>query len=194
MLDVSSRYFVGCTVQYRENGQLAKALIRQATEQQKITPGLLSCMPTAAGRNAPSRWLACSPTSASRNAQPPVYLQRQPPLGVELQDPEGPARVPHQVQRHRALPPSLPSLRRLVHHAHRHSGIGLMTPPPSTMAKPSSSTPPAPSFSTRPTSDTRTGSSASRRHRPNYRPPRGSTSQRRPPPLNKIEREASHQA
>ena len=29
-------------MQYRENGQLAKTLIEQATEQQRITPGLLT--------------------------------------------------------------------------------------------------------------------------------------------------------
>jgi transposase InsO family protein len=33
ILDVFSRYAVGWTVQHRENGQLAKALIEQATER-----------------------------------------------------------------------------------------------------------------------------------------------------------------
>lgn len=42
ILDVFSRYAVGWTVQYRENGQLAKALIEQATEQQQITPRVLT--------------------------------------------------------------------------------------------------------------------------------------------------------
>jgi transposase InsO family protein len=42
ILDVFSRYAVGWTVQYRENGQLAKTLIEQATEQQQITPKILT--------------------------------------------------------------------------------------------------------------------------------------------------------
>jgi putative transposase len=42
ILDVFSRYIVGWTVQYKENGQLAKALIEQATEQQQITPKMLT--------------------------------------------------------------------------------------------------------------------------------------------------------
>ncbi len=52
VLDVFSRYIVGWTVQYRENGQLAKALIEQATEQQQITPKILTLH---ADRGAPQR-------------------------------------------------------------------------------------------------------------------------------------------
>jgi putative transposase len=37
ILDMFSRYIVGWAVQYRENGQLATALIEQATGQQQIT-------------------------------------------------------------------------------------------------------------------------------------------------------------
>ena len=46
------RYVVGWALQYRENGQLAKALIEQATEQQKITPKVLTLH---ADRGAPQR-------------------------------------------------------------------------------------------------------------------------------------------
>ena len=52
ILDVFSRYVVGWAVQYRENGQLAKALIEQATDQQKITPKVLTLH---ADRGAPQR-------------------------------------------------------------------------------------------------------------------------------------------
>jgi putative transposase len=52
ILDVFSRYVVGWAVQYRENGQLAKALIEQATEQQEITPKVLTLH---ADRGAPQR-------------------------------------------------------------------------------------------------------------------------------------------
>jgi putative transposase len=52
ILDVFSRYIVAWTVQYRENGQLATALIEQATEQQQITPKILTLH---ADRGAPQR-------------------------------------------------------------------------------------------------------------------------------------------
>ena len=54
ILDVFSRYVVGWTVQYRENGQLAKALIEQATEQQQITPKVLTLHADRGARCAPS--------------------------------------------------------------------------------------------------------------------------------------------
>jgi transposase InsO family protein len=52
ILDVFSRYAVGWTVQYRENAQLATALIEQATEQQQITPKMLTLH---ADRGSPQR-------------------------------------------------------------------------------------------------------------------------------------------
>jgi putative transposase len=52
ILDVFSRYIVAWTVQYRENAQLAKALIEQAAEQQQITPEILTLH---ADRGAPQR-------------------------------------------------------------------------------------------------------------------------------------------
>ena len=129
ILDVFSRYIVGWTVQYRENAQLAKALIEQATEQQQITPEILTLH---ADRGSPQRAkpvaFLLADLGITKTHSPPVHLQRQPLLGVELQDPEVPARVPRPVRRHRARPRSLPRVRRLVQPPHRHSGIGLMTP------------------------------------------------------------------
>jgi transposase InsO family protein len=52
ILDIFSRYVVGWTVQYRENAQLATALIEQATEQQQITAKILTLQ---ADRGAPQR-------------------------------------------------------------------------------------------------------------------------------------------
>jgi putative transposase len=52
ILDVFSRYVVGWTVQHRENGQLAKALIEQATEQQQIGRDVLT---VHADRGGPMR-------------------------------------------------------------------------------------------------------------------------------------------
>lgn len=42
LIDVFSRYVVGWTLQYRESGEIATELIRQAIEQQKIRPGHLT--------------------------------------------------------------------------------------------------------------------------------------------------------
>jgi len=50
VLDVFSRYIVGWTVQHRETGELATALIEQAIGQQLITPNILH-----ADRGAPMR-------------------------------------------------------------------------------------------------------------------------------------------
>jgi putative transposase len=52
ILDVFTRYVVAWTVQHRENGQLAKALIEQATEQQQIGRGVLT---VHADRGGPMR-------------------------------------------------------------------------------------------------------------------------------------------
>lgn len=52
VLDVFSRYVVAWTVQHRETGQLATALIEQATGQQQITPSVLTLH---ADRGAPMR-------------------------------------------------------------------------------------------------------------------------------------------
>ena len=74
ILDVFSRYVVGWTVQYRENGQLAKALIDQATEQQ-ITPQVLTLH---ADRGAPQR--AKPVTSSSQTlGSPRRTAGRTPP-------------------------------------------------------------------------------------------------------------------
>ena len=52
ILDVFSRYIVAWTVQYRENAQLAKALIEQAAEQQQITPKVLTLHADRGGADA----------------------------------------------------------------------------------------------------------------------------------------------
>ena len=115
ILDVFSRYVVGWTVQHRENAQLAKALIEQATEQQQITPKILTLH---ADRGAPhARQAGGVPARRPRrheDAQPALHLQRQPLLGGGLQDAEVPARVPRPLRRHRARTRALPGVLRLV--------------------------------------------------------------------------------
>ena len=79
ILDVFSRYAVGWTVQYRENGQLAKALIEQATEQQQIgRSGQYACgeespSHTATGTRTPH---AFAPARHSGMINPPTGYAR----------------------------------------------------------------------------------------------------------------------
>jgi len=103
------RYVVAWTVQYRESGQLAKALIEQATEQQQISSGVLT---VHADRGGPMRGkpvaflladLGVTKTTADRTPPATTPLQRS-----ALQDAEIPARVPRALRRHRARPGALP--------------------------------------------------------------------------------------
>jgi putative transposase len=115
ILDVFSRYVVGWTVQHRETAQLAKVLIEQATEQQQITPKILTL---DADRGAPQRAkpvaFLLADLGIMKTHSRPYTSSDNPLLGVELQDPEVPARVPRPVPLDRARPPPLPSVLRLV--------------------------------------------------------------------------------
>jgi putative transposase len=129
ILDVFSRYAVGWTVQYRENGQLATTLIEQATEQQQITPKILTLH---ADRGAPMRskpvaFLLADLGVTKTHSRP--YTSRDNPYSESnfktlKYRPEFPARF-DDIEHARA------HCRRFFdwyNHAHRHSGIGLMTP------------------------------------------------------------------
>ncbi len=129
ILDVFSRYVVGWTVQHRENGQLAKALIEQATEQQQITPKVLTLH---ADRGGPMR------------GKPVAFLLAD--LGVTMTHsrPYTSSDNPYSESNFKTLKyrPEFPERFDDIEHArthcrwffdwynhqHRHSGIGLMTP------------------------------------------------------------------
>ncbi len=196
ILDVFSRYVVGWTVQYRENGQLAKALIEQATEQQQITPKVLTLH---ADRGAPQR------------AKPVAFLLADLGITKTHSRPYTSTDNPYSEAHFKTLKyrPEFPERFDDIEHArahcrvffdwynheHRHSGIGLMTPAAvhygQAHAAPRR---PRPSCSTPPTRATPSGSSASRPSRPSYRPPRGSTSPTRRRSLTKSDHQASHRA
>jgi putative transposase len=129
ILDVFSRYVVGWTVQYRENGQLAKALIEQATEQQQITPEILTLH---ADRGAPQR------------AKPVAFLLADLGITKTHSRPYTSSDNPYSESNFKTLKyrPQFPARFDSIeharthcraffdwyNHAHRHSGIGLMTP------------------------------------------------------------------
>ena len=129
ILDIFSRYVVGWTVQYRETAQLAKALIEQATEQQQITPKILTLH---ADRGAPQRakpvaFLLADLGITKTHSRP--YTSSDNPYSEAgfktlKYRPEFPERfddIDHARAHCRAFFD-------WYNHAHRHSGIGLMTP------------------------------------------------------------------
>ena len=129
ILDVFSRYVVGWTVQYRETGQLATALIAQSVEQQQITRERLT---VHADRGIPMR------------SKPVAFLMAD--LGVtkshsrpytSTDNPYSEAQFktlkyrPEFPDRFDSIEQTREFCRRFFHwynHQHRHSGIGLMTP------------------------------------------------------------------
>jgi Transposase and inactivated derivatives len=129
ILDVFSRYIVGWTVQYRENGQIAKALIEQATCQQQITPKILTLHADRGGpmRSKPVAFLLADLGVTKTHSRP--YTSSDNPYSEAnfktlKYRPEFPDRF-------NSLEYARAHCRVFVdwyNHVHRHSGIGLMTP------------------------------------------------------------------
>ena len=129
ILDVFSRYIVAWTVQYRETAQLAKALIEQATEQQQITPKILTLHADRGGtmRSKPVAFLLADLGVTKTHSRP--YTSTDNPYSEAhfktlKYRPEFPERF-DDIEHARA------HCRAFVdwyNHQHRHSGIGLMTP------------------------------------------------------------------
>jgi len=129
ILDVFSRYIVGWAVQYRETAELAKALIEQATEQQQITPKILTLH---ADRGAPMR------------AKPVAFLLADLGVTKTHSRPYTSSDNPYSESNFKTLkyrpefPDRFDSIEQArehcrafagwYNHQHRHSGIGLMTP------------------------------------------------------------------
>jgi len=129
ILDVFSRYIVGWAVQYRESGELAKALIAQACEQQQIVPEQLILH---ADRGQPMRakpvaFLLADLGVTKTHSRP--YTSSDNPYSESnfktlKYRPEFPARfdtIEHARSHSRAFVD-------WYNHQHRHNGIGLMTP------------------------------------------------------------------
>ncbi len=127
ILDVFSRYIVGWTVRHHENGELAKALIEQAISQQPVTPSVLH-----ADRGAPMRSKHVSELlddlGVSKTHSRPYTSSDNPYSEANFKTlkyrPAFPARFD-------SIGHAQDHCRAFVHwynHAHRHSGITLMTP------------------------------------------------------------------
>ena len=129
ILDVFSRYAVGWTVQYRETGQLAKALIAQTVEQQQITREQLT---VHADRGIPMR------------SKPVAFLLADLGVTKTHSRPYTSTDNPYSEAQFKTLkyrpefPDRFDSIEQArefcrdffdwYNHHHRHSGIGLMTP------------------------------------------------------------------
>jgi putative transposase len=129
VLDAFSRYIVGWTVAQHENAQVAIALIEQATEQQRITPKILTLH---ADRGAPMRAKLLAellqdlgvtkthsrPYTSSDNPYSESgfkTLKYRPAFPARFND------IQHAREHCRGFVD-------WYHHEHHHSGIALMTP------------------------------------------------------------------
>jgi putative transposase len=129
ILDVFSRYIVGWTVQHRESGTIAKALIEQATEQQHITRGMLT---VHADRGAPMRSkpvaFLLADLGVLKSHSRPYTSTDNPYSEAQFKTlkyrPEFPDRFEN-IESARAF---CQTFFPWYNHQHRHSGIGLMTP------------------------------------------------------------------
>ena len=129
ILDVFSRYAVGWTVAHRENGQLAKALIEQATEQQQIARDVLTVHADRGGpmRGKPVAFLLADLGVTKTHSRP--YTSSDNPYSEAhfktlKYRPEFPERF-DDIEHARA---HCRAFFDWYNHQHRHSGIGLMTP------------------------------------------------------------------
>ena len=196
ILDVFSRYVVGWTVQYRENAQLAKALIEQADRaaaDHPQDPDAARRPRRAAARQA-GRFPARRPRHHEDTFSRPYTSSDNPYSEANFKTlkyrPEFPARF-DDIEHARA---HCRAFFDWYNHAHRHSGIGLMTPAavhhgqrPQLHAARAHVLDAA--YERNPD-----GSSASHPSRPTTDRRVDQQARRRSPPLTKFEREASHRA
>jgi putative transposase len=129
ILDVFSRYVVGWTVQYRETGPVAEALIAQAIEQQQITREQLTVHADRGGpmRSKPVAFLLADLGVTKTHSRP--YTSTDNPYSEAhfktlKYRPEFPDRF-DSIEQAREF---CRGFFGWYNHEHRHSGIGLMTP------------------------------------------------------------------
>ena len=176
ILDIYSRYVVGWTVQHQETAPLAERLIAETLNKQQIPRGQLTIHADrgSAMRSKPVAFLL-SDLGVTKTHTRPYTSTDNPYCEAHFKTlkyrPGFPARFTSILEARAFCRQFFP----WYNDRHRHSGIGLMTPRPSTTASPSKPTLHAQSSSTPPTPRPRTGSSAGHPDRPRYRPARGST-------------------
>jgi len=129
ILDLYSRYAVGWTLQHRESGEIAKALLAQAAEQQGVTPGTLT-VHADRGSSMTSKPVAflLADLGVTRTHNRPYTSTDNPYSEAHFKTlkyrPGFPARF-GSIEEARAF---CREFFGWYNHEHRHSGIGLMTP------------------------------------------------------------------
>ncbi|MCA1697878.1 MAG: IS3 family transposase [Actinobacteria bacterium] len=129
ILDVFSRYAVGWTVQHRESGQVAKELIAQVCDQQRIARDQLT-VHADRGSSMTSKPVAflLSDLGVTRSHNRPYTSTDNPYSEAQFKTlkyrPEFPARF-DSIEHARA---HCRAFFDYYNNVHRHSGIGLMTP------------------------------------------------------------------
>lgn len=129
ILDIFSRYVVGWTVQYREDKQIAKALIAQAVEQQQITPGTLTVHADrgSAMRSKPVAFLLAD-LGLTRTHNRPYTSSDNPYSEAHFKTLKYRPGFPERFQNIEQARDFCRTFFEHYNHQHRHSGIGLMTP------------------------------------------------------------------
>ncbi len=129
IVDVFSRYAVGWTVQHRETAEIAKALIAQAAEQQRIRPGTLTVHADrgSAMRSKPVAFLLAD-LGATKTHSRPYTSTDNPYSEAQFKTLKYRPEFPHRFDSIEQARAFCRDFFAWYNHAHRHSGIGLMTP------------------------------------------------------------------
>ena len=129
ILDVFSRYAVGWTIQHRESGQVAKALIEQVCQQQQIARDQLT-VHADRGSSMTSKPVAflLADLGVTKSHSRPYTSTDNPYSEAQFKTlkyrPAFPARF-DSIEHARGF---CRAFFAYYNHEHRHSGIGLMTP------------------------------------------------------------------
>jgi putative transposase len=129
ILDVFSRYVVGWTVQHRETGPVAEALIAQAVEQQQITRHQLTVHADRGGpmRSRPVAFLLADLGVTKTHSRP--YTSTDNPYSeAHFKTLKYRPEFPERFQTIEQAREFCRGFFGWYNHEHRHSGIGLMTP------------------------------------------------------------------
>ena len=129
ILDVFSRYVVGWTVQHRESGPVAEALIAQSIEQQQIAPRTLTVHADRGGpmRSKPVAFLLADLGVTKTHSRP--YTSTDNPYSeAHFKTLKYRPEFPERFETIEQARESCRGFFGWYNHEHRHSGIGLMTP------------------------------------------------------------------
>jgi putative transposase len=129
ILDLYSRYAVGWTLQHRESGEIAKALLAQAAEQQGVTPGTLT-VHADRGSSMTSKPVAflLADLGITRTHNRPYTSTDNPYSEAQFKTLKYRPGFPDRFSSIEEARFFLREFFSWYNEAHRHGGIGLMTP------------------------------------------------------------------